>query len=196
MHLIVIILFIRKGWNKSYQGETVCGWHRKFVLTLTGDPPCFCGLRVCISFHLHNHFVIILLKQSKMQCGCGLPHVKTLSLSVAFTQWSHFVLSDLGYRRARRCAVAHEETESCGCTDLRLWWKWLERKAGTCHVSGHLCRHWSPNCRLWGLHCICGQMVIECKWTNECLWLLQNFEQRSKTGWVGHVSFHKVIQCI
>lgn len=104
------------------------------------------------------------------------------------------MLSDLGYRRTRRCAVAHEETESCGCADLQFRWTCLDRKAGICHSSGYLSGYETAT----GFKItdredyvdFCGQ-TVRCKRTNECLCLLQKFEQTSKTGWVGHVSFHQ-----
>lgn len=120
------------GGIEPHQGETLCCWHHQSVPAHTGVCPWvhFFWVRRFFTFlQLYYYW-----KQTQIPLYFhGLPYVKALSLSVAFTQWSHFVLSDLGYRWTRGCAVAHQKAElPCG-SDLRLWRKPLEGSAGFCH---------------------------------------------------------------
>lgn len=117
------------GWITPYWGETFCCRYHKPIPPHTGVCARFCFFWVCILF---STCVIIY---RKMRCLHGLSYVKTFSPSVAFTQWSHLVLSDLGYRYTRCSAVAHKKTELCCCTDLWFWWKSLDRKTGSCDFS-------------------------------------------------------------
>lgn len=107
-------------------------------------PPASIALgSVC---HLASIICLIThLKQKRVHRLPDPTHLRALSLSVSFSQWLHFVLSDLGNGWTPRGSVAHEETESCCRADLWLGWKHVDRRRGICPISSYLlCQRLSP----------------------------------------------------